>query len=425
MGMRALFPLVFFLAVYLGGSIALGDFYKIPLSVAFLAAAVLSVAMSRGRLSGRVRRFSAGAGSRNIMLMVWIYVLAGGFASSARSMGAVDAAVALVLHVMPGSMVMLSLFVAAAFVSISIGTSVGTIVALTPIAVGMSGGLGLSPAVLASVVVGGSYFGDNLSFISDTTVAATQTQGCQMSDKFRMNVRMIWPAVVAMLVLYVVWGRGVGPVGEVGGVDFVKVVPYATVLGLSALGLDVLFVLSVGIVLSGVIGVVSGATGFWDFLSSVDEGVVGMGELIVVALLAGGMLELIRANGGVRALMGFFEGRIGGRRGAELSIGALVSVTNLCTANNTVAIITAGRIARDVAQRYGVDPRRAASILDTCSCAVQGLIPYSVQILLASKLAGCTPLEILPTLFYPMLIGVCVLVSMIVGPRGGVAGKAA
>ncbi len=413
----SLLPLIFFLVVYLGGSAYLGDFYKIPMSVAFLVSSILAIAVSKGGLSKRITRFSAGAGDKNILLMVWIYIMAGAFAMSARQMGAVDATVALAMHVLPPSMVYVGLFLAAAFVSLAIGTSVGTVVALVPIAAGIAPEIGESVPFMAALVVGGAYFGDNLSFISDTTISATQTQGVRMADKFKMNVRIIWPAVLVMVVLCVVWGLGAPAYETSGEVDVWAVLPYVMVVLLSVLGVNVLLVLSIGILMTGVVGIASGKFDFWNYLASLNDGVIGMGELIIVALLAGGMLELIRANGGLRLIISVLQGHVHSKRGAEMTIASLVVLANLCTANNTVAIITVGRIARDVASRFGVDPRRSASLLDTFSCCVQGLIPYGVQMLLASKLAGCSPLEILPYLYYPMLIGLCALGSIFIGGK--------
>lgn len=409
----SLLPLAFFLVAYLGGSAVIGDFERIPMTVAFLLSACLAIGVSRGGLNKRIARFSAGAGDKNILLMVWIYVLAGAFACSASRLGAVDATVALTLRALPPSMVYAALFVAAAFVSLAIGTSVGTIVALVPIAGGAAAQIGCEASSLAALVVGGAYFGDNLSFISDTTIAATQTQGVRMADKFRMNVKIVWPAVAAMLCYCVVMGAGVEASPTASPVSFSLIIPYAAVIGLAVVGINVMVVLLVGVALTGLIGALGGGLGFWDFLRALGDGVSGMGDLIIVAMLAGGMLELIRANGGLRLIMSLMSRGVRGRRGAEASIAGLVALANVCTANNTVAIITVGRIARDIAERFGVDPRRAASILDTASCCVQGLLPYGVQMLIAARLAGCSPMDILPGLYYPMLLGVFLAISIV------------
>lgn len=411
-GLLSLAPLAFFLLAYLGGSALVGDFYKIPMTVAFIASSCLAVAVSSGSLTKRIERFSAGAGHRNILLMVWIYVLAGAFAFTAKEIGAVDATVGLILRVLPSSMVYVALFISAAFVSLAIGTSVGTVVALVPIAAGMAAQLGQPTAELAALVVGGAYFGDNLSFISDTTIAATQTQGVRMDDKFKMNIRIVWPALLVMLVYSILKGVGsdVEPFDE--PIRFAYVLPYAVVVGLAIWGVNVMVVLLVGIAAAGLVGVIGGQIDFWGLLSDMGKGVTSMGDLIVVAMLAGGMLELIRANGGLRLIMGLMQRGIRGRRGAQLSVAAIVALANVCTANNTVAIITVSGIARDISARFGIDPRRTASILDTVSCCVQGLLPYGVQMLLAANLAGCTPLDILPHLYYPILTGICVVVSI-------------
>lgn len=416
-GLKALMPLLFFLVTYMGGSFLLGDFYKIPMTVAFMASSALAIGISRGNMNKRLTRFSAGAGDKNIMLMVWIYVMAGAFATSAKAMGAVDSTVNLVLSIMPSSMVFAALFVASAFVSLAIGTSVGTVVALVPIAAGIAEQMGTEPALLAAIVVGGAYLGDNLSFISDTTIAATQTQGVAMADKFRMNVRIVIPAFVIMVVYCIVMGVGVDAAPDLGPVEFAKVLPYVAVIGLSVIGVNVLTVLGIGILLTGAVSALYGMGDGWDYLKTLGDGVTGMGDLIVVAMLAGGMLELIRANGGMRLLINLFQRGVRGKRGAEASVAGLVALANVCTANNTVAIITVGRIAKDIGSRYGVDPRRIASLLDTVSCSVQGMLPYGVQMLLASRLAGCSPMDILPYLYYPMLIGLTAGISIVMQYR--------
>lgn len=416
-GMEALVPIVFFLVTYLGGSFLLGDFYRIPMTVAFMVSSALAIGISKGSLNKRLTRFSQGAGDRNIILMVWIYVMAGAFAASAKGLGAVDATVSLILHIMPQSMIYVGLFVAAAFVSLAIGTSVGTVVALVPIAAGVAEQLGVSTAEMTALVVGGAYLGDNLSFISDTTIAATQTQGVKMKDKFQMNIRMIWPAFAIMLIYCIIRGLNSAAEPDLGAVHFENVLPYAAVIGFSIFGVNVLVVLGIGIVITCLLGMLNGGLPFWDFMKQMGDGVSSMGDLIVVAMLAGGMLELIRANGGLRLIINTFSKRIRGKRGAEAAIASLVAVANLCTANNTVSIITVGRIAQDVAKRYGVDPRRAASLLDTTSCFVQGLLPYGVQMLLAAKLANCSPMDIVPHLYYPMLLGLCVAVSIVMQHR--------
>lgn len=410
----ALSPLIVFIVFYLVASVVAGDFYKVPITVAFMIACIYAVATSGGfPLQQRIDIFSRGAGSSRLLLMLWIYVLAGAFAASAKAMGSIDATVGLTLNLLPPSLLLPGLFVAACFVSLSIGTSVGTVVALVPIAAGIAQGTASSVPLMVAVIVGGAYFGDNLSFISDTTVVATQTQGCKMSDKFRVNALIVAPAAVIILVVYAVMGFGMNAPSEIPPIEIVKVIPYVVVLVIAVMGMNVMAVLTVGIALCGVIGLADGSYGVYDWFGAMGKGITEMGELVIIAMMAGGMLELIRENGGIDYLIERLTAHVHSRRGAELSIAALVSMVNLCTANNTVAILTVGNISKKIADRYGVDSRKAASILDTFSCAVQGLIPYGVQMLLAAGLASISPIEILPYLFYPMAMGLVALLAIV------------
>lgn len=406
-------PLIAFLGLYLGGSIILGDFYKIPITVAFLFASVVALLMAKGSVSERVNKFSQGASDKNILLMVWIFVMAGAFAQSAKAIGAVDATVNLTLHILPESLLFVGIFVAACFVSLSVGTSVGTIVALVPIAAGIAEHTGSEPALVTAIVVGGALFGDNLSFISDTTIAATQTLGCKMSDKFKANILIVLPAAIIVSVIYFVMGMHLNADNVAGDFDWVKVIPYLAVIVLSIAGLNVMIVLLAGIVLSAVVGLATGTVDVWQFISAMGTGISGMGELIIVTLLAGGMLQMIRVGGGIGYIISLFENRLSGKRGAELVIATLVSLCNMCTANNTIAIITVGPIAKDIADKFRVDPRKAASILDTFSCFVQGIIPYGAQMLMASSLAALSPIAIIGHLYYPFLIGVFGLLAIV------------
>lgn len=417
--MKALSPMLVFMAVYLVGSLLAGDFYKVPLTVAFLAASAYAVCItSRLRLKERVAIFSRGAGDENIMLMVWIFVLAGAFARAADAMGAIDATVNLTLRLLPDSMLLPGLFLAACFISLSIGTSVGTVVALTPVAVGIAEQTGASLPFIVALVVGGSFFGDNLSFISDTTIVATQTQQCRMSDKFKANIYFALPAALIVLVLYIIVGSGVEAPPHVPMPQWYKVVPYVAVLVLAIIGLDVLAVLLIGIVLAGAIGIFSGSFDFMGWMAAMGEGIMGMSELIIVTLLAGGMLALIRHNGGIDYLIRILTRRISGKRGAKLTIALLVMLADLCTANNTIALITVGPVARDIADRYGVDRRMSASLLDTFSCFAQGLIPYGAQLLMAAGLASITPFSIIGYLYYPFALGGIALLGILIGyPR--------
>lgn len=345
--------------------------------------------------------------------MLWIYVLAGAFAASAKGMGAIDATVSLTLNILPASMLLPGLFVASCFISLAIGTSVGTVVALVPIAAGIASGTGQNVPLMTAVIVGGAYFGDNLSFISDTTVVATQTQGCNMSDKFRVNSLIVGPAAVIILIVYAIMGSNMQAPAHLPPTDYIKVLPYLAVLITAICGMNVMAVLVIGIILCGIIGMADGNHGFFDWLGAMGHGITSMGELIIIAMMAGGMLEIIRENGGIDYIINALTKHVHGKRGAELSIGALVSLVNICTANNTVAILTVGSIAKRIGDRYGVDNRKSASILDTFSCTVQGLIPYGVQMLLAAGLAQLNPMQILPYLYYPMAIGIAALASII------------
>ncbi len=405
--MLALSPMLVFMVVYLVGSLLAGDFYKVPLTVAFLTASAYAICITpKLRLKERVAIFSRGAGDENMMLMVWIFILAGAFAQSADAMGAIDATVQLTLRLLPEGMLLPGLFLAACFISLSIGTSVGTVVALTPVAVGIAEQTGSSLPLIVAIVVGGAFFGDNLSFISDTTIVATQTQQCRMNEKFKANIYLALPAALISLAVYIGIGIGVEAPADVPLPDWYKVIPYVAVLVLAIAGLNVLAVLLIGIVLSGIIGICCGSFGLMDWMSSMGEGIMGMSELIIVTLLAGGMLALIRHGGGIDYLIRVLTRRINGPRGAKFTIALLVVLADLCTANNTIALITVGPVARDIADRYGVDRRMSASLLDTFSCFAQGLIPYGAQLLMAAGLAAISPFEIMSYLYYPILLGI-------------------
>ena len=412
--MLALSPMLVFMVVYLVGSLLVGDFYKVPLTVAFLTASAYAVCITpKLKLKERVAIFSRGAGDENLMLMVWIFVLAGAFAKAAGAMGAIDATVDLTLRMLPDSMLLPGLFLAACFISLSIGTSVGTVVALTPVAVGIAEQTGSSLPLIVAIVVGGSFFGDNLSFISDTTIVATQTQGVRMSDKFKANIFLAGPAALIVLVLYIILGQGVHAPGDVAWPEWYKVLPYVAVLVLAIAGMNVLLVLLIGIILAGIIGIACGNFDLMGWMGAMGEGIMGMSELIIVTLLAGGMLALIRHNGGIDWLIRVLIRRINGKRGAKFTIALLVVLADLCTANNTIALITVGPVARDIAERYGVDRRMSASLLDTFSCFAQGLIPYGAQLLMAAGLAAISPFDIIGYLYYPIVLGVIAVLGVL------------
>ena len=413
-GFIALSPLVVFILLYLVTSIIAHDFYKVPITVAFMISSIYAVAISGGLpLQKRIETFSRGASTGNLMLMLWIFVLAGAFANSAKVMGCIDATVNLTLTLLPANMLLAGLFLAACFISMSIGTSVGTIVALVPIAAGLATSTGTSVAMMTAVVVGGAFFGDNLSFISDTTIAATQTQGCRLSDKFRVNAFIVAPAALIILIAYIFMGSGVQSPSDVPDVAFVKVVPYLIVLITAIFGMNVMAVLTLGLVLTGVIGLIDGSYDIYSWFKAMGDGILGMGELIIITMMAGGLLEIIRENGGIDFIIKRMTAHVSSKRGAELSIAALVTLTNICTANNTVAIITVGGIAKQIGDRFGVDNRKCASLLDTFSCFTQGIIPYGAQLLMAAGLAKLNPIDIVPFLYYPLALGLSALLAIL------------
>lgn len=409
----ALSPLLVFLFFYLVTSIVLKDFYKVPITVAFMVSSIYAVFTLKGSINHRVKVFSTGAGDSNLMLMLWIFILAGAFASSAKSMGAVDATVNLTLRLLPSSFLLPGIFVAACFISLSIGTSVGTIAALTPIAFGIANESELSVPFVVAIIVGGAYFGDNLSFISDTTIVATQTQGCKMNDKFKANISIVLPVALIMMLLYYYMGKDVSLPTSIPEVSALKVLPYLVVIVTAVLGLNVMLVLIIGMVLTGIIGMMDGSYDLFGWFQAMADGIIGMSELIIVTLLAGGMLAIIRYNGGIDAIINALTKHIKGKRGAEFSIAALVCLVNICTANNTVAIITSGPIAKDISLKFGVNKMKSASILDTMSCFTQGLLPYSAQMLIAAGLAYVNPITILTHLYYPMAIGIAIILSIL------------
>ncbi len=410
----ALMPLVVFLCLYLMTSLIVNDFYKVPITVAFLVASVYAVATTKGlSLNDRILQYSSGAANKNIMLMLWIFILAGAFAQSAKAMGAIDATVNLTLLLLPDNLLLAGIFLASCFISLSIGTSVGTIVALTPVAAGIAMKTDVSLPFMTALVIGGAFFGDNLSFISDTTIAATRTQGCVMRDKFRVNFLIAVPAALLVFIYYIIYGTQVESASEIHAIEWGKVIPYLIVLGTAIAGMNVTLVLLLGVLSTGIIGCIYGSFDLFGWFASMGEGITGMGELIIITLMAGGMLELIRFNGGVDYILHHLTRHVSNKRGAELSIAALVSLANFCTANNTIAIITVGPLANNIAEQFRVDKRKSASILDTFSCVVQGLIPYGAQMLIAAELTKLSPISIIGYLYYPIILGIVALLSIL------------
>ena len=399
----ALAPLAVFLCLYLVTSLIVNDFYKVPITVAFLVASVYAVATTKGlSLNDRVLQFSAGAANKNIMLMIWIFILAGAFAQSAKAMGAIDATVNLTLHLLPNNLLLAGIFLASCFISLSIGTSVGTIVALVPVAAGIAGKTDVSMPFMTALV----------SFISDTTIAATRTQECAMRDKFRANFMIAIPAALVVFVYYIIYGSQIEVAQDITSVEWGKVIPYLIVLGTAIAGINVMLVLLLGLLSTGIIGMIYGSFDFFGWFSAMGNGITGMGELIIITLMAGGMLELVRFNGGIDYILHRLTQKVNNKRGGELSIAALVSLANICTANNTIAIITVGSLANGIAEQFKIDKRKSASILDTFSCVVQGIIPYGAQMLIAAELTGLSPISIIGFLYYPMILGVVALLSI-------------
>ncbi|MDR0734982.1 MAG: Na+/H+ antiporter NhaC family protein [Elusimicrobiota bacterium] len=413
----ALAPLAVFLFAYLVASLIAGDFYKMPITVAFvLAAAAAVIMMKKGSLQDKTDIFCKGAGNGNIMLMVVIFILAGMFAKTAKDMGAVDCAANFILSLFPPNLLAPGLFVAACFLSMAMGTSVGTIVALVPVAAGLAAKTGISPELMSAVVVSGAMFGDNLSFISDTTIVATRTQGCKMSDKFKTNFRIVFPFAVITAILYFFAAKSGAADLYPADYSFLKVVPYLFVLASAIAGMNVMAVLTFGTLLAGAVGLIGGSFTIWGWTGAMGGGINAMGELIIVTVLAGGMFETIKENGGVAWIINKLQKRIKSQKGAEFGIAVLVCFANFCTANNTIALIMTGPIAKDISVKFKIPANKTASIMDISSCFVQGIIPYGAQLLMAAGLAQISPVSIMKYLYYPYLLGVGALTAIFI-PR--------
>ncbi len=412
----ALIPFVVFLVLFIGSGIITGDFYTFPVIVAITISGCVALAMNRKEpLTKKVDIFCKGAGNPNVMLMVIIFILAGAFSEVAKGMGAVESTVNLTLSFVPQNLLVVGLFVIACFISMSMGTSVGTIVALAPIGVGISGQTDLSMALVMGAIVGGSMFGDNLSFISDTTITAVRTQGAEMKDKFKVNFRIVLPAAVVTCIILGSLTLGVSAQVEHLSYSWIKVLPYVSVIILALLGVNVFLVLVFGIVLSGVVGIFNGSYNFLNLMQKVGDGMSSMYEIAFLAILIAGMVEVIKFNGGIDFLLKIATRKIKSKKGAEFSIAALVSLTGLSTANNTIAILITAPLAKHIADQYGIEPRKSASILDLFSCSIQGLIPYGAQFLAAASVAGISPVSIIPYCIYPILIGICGIIAILIG----------
>ena len=413
-GIIALSPIAVFLVLYLVVSIAINDFYKMPLALAFIVASLWGVmSIRRVPLSQRIEIFSRGAANSNVLYMIWIFILAGAFSALAKGVGSIEATVALTMSVLPSQFIIPSMFIAACFISLSIGTSVGTVVALTPFAVELAETTGNSIPFFVAVVLCGSFFGDNLSFISDTTIAATRSQNCKMNEKFKANLWIAVPAAVIALITFSIVGNVGSSSIHVEAANPWLIVPYLLVIVTAIFGMNVLLVLTIGIVSCLIIALLCTDVNLIDMCSHMGGGIDGMGNLIIVTLLASGLLGLIKHNGGIHFIINWLTRHISGARGAQSCIALLVSVVNVCTANNTIAIITVGELSKRIADQFHLQPRKVASILDTCSCIVQSILPYGAQALLAAGLSGLSPVSFVEYMYYPAFLVLMVALSII------------
>ncbi|MEC2018037.1 MULTISPECIES: Na+/H+ antiporter NhaC family protein [Bacillus] len=412
----ALLPLVLFVGLFVGSGLVTGDFYKLPILIAAIIASAFALLFNRKKsLNQKIEWFASGAGHPDIIIMVMIFILAGAFASAAEAMGAVHSTVNLALSVIPQQFLLPGLFIIACFISISMGTSMGTIAAVAPISAGLSGELGISGAITMAAVVGGAMFGDNLSFISDTTIASVRTQKTQMMDKFKTNFLIVLPAaIVTVIILFFIPAGHAGHTGAE-SYNWIKVLPYIAVLVFALIGINVMAVIFGGLILTGIIGLACGSLTFDSYFKAITDGIAGMSDLIILSMLIGGMVGVMKQNGGIDFLLEFITKRIRSKKGAEAGIAGLVSVTNLAAANNTISIIAAGPIAKNIADKFNIDNRKSASILDIFSCMIQGLIPYGAQLLSAGKFGNISPVSILPYSFYPVFIGICGIAAIIFG----------
>jgi len=415
----ALLPIGVFLVIFLGAGIVFNDFYAMPAIVAFLIALFVAFLQNRGvGFQDKMRLIAQGVGEENIITMSLIFLCAGGFSGAVTAAGGVDSTVNLGLSLIPAHFVVAGLFVIGCFISVSMGTSMGTIAALAPIAAGISEKTGFSMAVCTAAVVCGAMFGDNLSMISDTTIAAVKTQGCEMKDKFKANFLIVLPAAVATVIFFwLVTGDMSFQLKDIGDYNLLLVVPYLVVLVGALIGINVFVVLIGGIVISLIVGVGTGNILLSEMFTVVGDGVTSMYDITVISIIVACIVSLVRANGGIHYILDLIRSRIRGKRGAQAGIALLAFFVDLCTANNTVAIVMSGPIAKEISEEYGVDPKRSASLLDMFTSVGQGLIPYGAQLLSAATLTGLTPFDMLPYLVYPMLMAVCGIGAIILSGR--------
>lgn len=412
----ALLPFIVFLCLFIGSGIVLEDFYAFPVIVAIAIASAVAIMMNRKKpLQTKIEVFTQGAGNPSVMLMVIIFLLAGAFSSTANGMGAVEATVNFSLSIIPASLLVVGLFLIACFISLAMGTSVGAIVALAPIGAGIGAQTELALTLIMASIVGGAMFGDNLSFISDTTITAVRTQGAEMKDKFKVNFFIVLPAAIITCIILAIVTMGVTAVVETGTFQWYKMIPYLFVIIFSIIGMNVFVVLSSGIVLAGLIGVIDGSYSIMTLIQAIGEGMVSMFEMSLLAILIAGMVEIIKYNGGIDYLLYVVTRRIKTNRDAQFAMAGLVSLTDLSTANNTIAILISGPLAKNIANEYGIEPRKSASIMDIFSCAVQGIIPYGAQLIVAAGVTGISPIFIMQYSYYPILIAVCGIIAILIG----------
>ena len=419
-GFRGILPLLFFMVFYVVAAVIAGDFTKIPIVVAFLFSVILAVVLTRGlSLPDRVRIFGRGAGTTKIMFMVWIFLIAGAFARSAQEMGCITESANLIISMLPPQLIYVSLFIAGCFISMATGSGIGSIVAIAPIGVSVANTLGVSMPMMCGLVVCSAMFGNNLSFISDTTVVATSTQGCELKDKFRINIRIVIPALVVLLAIYYSLGQGVPEVVEIESVEYLKVLPYIIVLILAISGVDVLVTLLLGTLICGVEGMILDCYDFYGWMQAMSDGMMDMGFLVVLVTMSGGFMALIDHNGGIDFMVRICTKFIRGRRSAEMWICLLTIVMCACTSVNTVAIINSSSIAQSLSEKYNLSPKRVASLLDTSSCITQELIPYSSHLLTAAAFGGVSSVALIPYCYYAYLLAGCVALSIIFNyPKG-------
>lgn len=414
-GLIGLSPLLFFLLFYLGAAFITGDFQKVPIALAFFLASIYAVLITDGlSLPDRVREYGRGAGATKVMFMIWIFLTAGVFASTAEAMGCVNETVNAILKMLPAKYLYVGLYVATCVISMATGSGIGSIVAVGPVAIGAAEAVNLDMPLVCSIVICGAMFGDNLSFISDTTVIATTSQGCQLKDKFRANIWLAAPAFIACLVIYYLLGCKIEPITIADDIQYIKIIPYFIVILLSVLGVDVFVVLLSGCVACLVMGLSMGSFDFIGWMAAANDGMESISSLVLIILMASGLLALIKKNGGIDALVSLCLKFAKGRKSAELCIALLSFFFCLCTANNTIAIISVSEIAKDLSTKFGIAPQRSASLMDTCSCVALEIVPYGTHLLVIAGMARIATATMIPTMYYAFFMALMVILSFFI-----------